>query len=576
MQDPSPASATEAGPSEADCAREPIHLSGAIQPHGYLLSCTLPDWTVRQASANVADLLDMPATEVIGRSLREHVADDVLEPLLEAIDLLEPGASPQRAAIGNIGTLAHLCDIGVHVANGLVHLELEPRAVTSTRQTPTVVAQRMIARVTAAPDMRGFHQRTAEEIRQLTGYDRVMVYRFRHDDAGEVIAEARADDMEPFLGLRYPASDIPPQARALYVRNRIRVIPDAHYAPVPIVPGRDDQGAPLDLSQHALRSVSPVHLEYLRNMGVAASMSISIICGGRLWGLIACHHREPRLVPPALRAAADMFSLFVSMRVSAAEQALVSQQEEHARAVRERLALRLSGPDDVSIALAKALPLVAEMLPVDGVALRIDGQWQAHGRTPALAGLSRALEWARARGVERLPHAAQAQAWAMPDANDGLAGVLAIPFGRRDDWLLYFRCEQVEDVVWAGDPTKPMVPTDDGVRIAPRKSFSSWRETVRGQSLPWTEADRSVAERLRWLLQERPWQPLPVDTDNVRDMRVFRRRHVIAEQKSRLDQLGALLDGLGHLEDAQTARIGERIAALEAELRQLMGSDSMT
>jgi light-regulated signal transduction histidine kinase (bacteriophytochrome) len=550
-------------------------LCGAIQPHGYLLSCTLPDWAVCQASANIADLLDLPPDEVLGRSLREHVADEVLEPLLEAIDLLEADAAPQRAAIGNIGALAHLCDISVHVANDMVHLELEPRvASTGAKQAPTVVAQRMIARVTGATDMRGFHQRTAEEIRQLTGYDRVMVYRFRHDDAGEVIAEARAGDMEPFLGLRYPASDIPPQARALYVRNRIRVIPDARYTPVPILPGVDPAGAPLDLGQHTLRSVSPVHLEYLRNMGVAASMSISIISGGRLWGLVACHHRAPRLVPPSVRAAADMFSLFVSMRVSAAEQALVARQEDAARSVRERLALRLSGPDDVAVALARSLDIVQDALPCDGVALRNDGQWHCTGRTPALEGISRALEWARDQGIQRLPTADDAATWAVQDANDGLAGVLAIPFGRRDDWLLFFRCEQVEDVVWAGDPHKPMVPTDDGVRIAPRKSFASWRETVRGRSLPWTDADRNAAERLRWLLQERPWQPLPADTDNVHDMRLFRRRHVIAEQKSRLDQLGALLDGLGYLQDAQTARIGERIAELEAELRQLMGSNS--
>lgn len=553
-----------------DCAREQIHLSGAIQPHGYLLSCSLPGWVVRHCSANVADLLDMPPGEVLGKSLREHVADDILQPLLEVIDLLEPGAPPQRAAIGNIGAMAHLCDISVHVAGGLVHLELEPRAAMPPRQTPTVVAQRMIARVGAAEDLRGFHQRTAEEIRQLTGYDRVMVYRFRHDDAGEVIAESCADDMEPFLGLRYPAHDIPPQARALYVRNRIRVIPDARYAPVPILPATDANGAPLDLSQHALRSVSPVHLEYLANMGVAASMSISIVSGGRLWGLVACHHREPRLVPPSVRAAADMFSLFVSMRVSAAEQSHAMQQDERAREVREMLALRMSR-DDPTSALAGSLDLLRRAVQCDGVALRSDGQWTADGRTPSLAGLARALEWARgAQGGERLPHIDHVDGWNAPDANDGLAGVLAIPFGRRDDWLLLFRCEQIEDVVWAGDPRKPMVSTDDGVRIAPRKSFSSWRETVRGRSLPWTDADRQAAERLRWLLQERPWQPLPDEAENVRDMRLFRRRHVISEQKSRLDQLGALLDGFGHLDDAETARIGERIAELEAELRQLM------
>jgi light-regulated signal transduction histidine kinase (bacteriophytochrome) len=570
-----PTTPTPASVADADCAREPIHLSGAIQPHGYLLSCTLPDWTVRHASANVAALLDLDPGEVIGHSLREHVADEVLQPLLEVIDLLEPGAPPQRAAVGNIGAMAHLCDFVVHVAGDLVHIELEPRSGLPARQTPTVVAQRMIARVSSATDMRGFHQRTAEEIRALTGYDRVMIYRFRHDDAGEVIAEARDDAMEPFLGLRFPASDIPAQARALYVRNRIRVIPDVAYDAVPIVPAVDAGGAPLDLSQLMLRSVSPVHIEYLKNMGIGASMSISIVGNGRLWGLIACHHREPRLVPPSVRAAADMFSLFVSMRVAAAEQAIASLQDDHARDARERLALRLTGQRDLAAALGDAMDVLGAMLPADGIALRSDGQWSTHGRTPSLDGLANALQWARGHGVERLPASNVADTWALPEANDALAGVLAIPFGRRDDWLLFFRTEQVEDVVWAGDPHKPMVPTDDGLRIAPRKSFASWRETVRGHALPWNEADRGAAERLRWLLQERPWQPLPEDPGNVRDMHLFRRRHVIAEQKSRLDQLGALLDGLGYLEDEQTARIGARIAELEAELRQLMHGSAL-
>jgi light-regulated signal transduction histidine kinase (bacteriophytochrome) len=234
------------------------------------------------------------------------------------------------------------------------------------------------------------------------------------------------------------------------------------------------------------------------------------------------------------------------------------------------LALRLSRHEDPATALVGTLDLLRRAVPCDGVALRSDGQWKVDGRTPALDGLGRALDWARQQQGSRLPHSERVEDWAMPDANDGLAGVFAIPFGRRDDWLLLFRCEQVEDVVWAGDPHKPMVGTDDGVRIAPRKSFASWRETVRGRSVPWSDGDRQAAERLRWLLQERPWQPLPDEAENVRDMRLFRRRHVIAEQKSRLDQLGALLDGIGHLEDAETARIGERIAELEAELRQLM------
>src|SRR5690606_23335914 len=174
-----------------------------------------------------------------------------------------------------------------------------------------------------------------------------------------------------------PASDIPPQARRLYLHSRIRVIPDARYSAVPLLPGRTGGGAPLDLSQLSLRSVSPVHLEYLANMGVAASMSISIVAGGRLWGLIACHHRDPRHLAPGVRAAADLFALFVSMRVAAREQREAAQLEDRARDVRDAIALRLSRAADPRLALAGELDLLQRALPCDGIALLQDGGW--HG-----------------------------------------------------------------------------------------------------------------------------------------------------------------------------------------------------
>ena len=558
---------------EEACAREPIHLSGAIQPHGYLISCSLPDWTVRQASANTEALFDLPVTELIGRDLREFITGEVIDPVSSLVALLEPGAPPQHAGAANIGVAAKMCDVGVHIADGLVHMELEPRGRGPRGVMPTVLAQSMVAYTNSASDMAEFFQRSAEQVRQLSGYDRVMVYRFRHDDAGEVVAESRDAAMEPYLGLRFPASDIPTQARALYVRNRIRVIPDADYRPVAIVPGHTASGAPLDLSQHALRSVSPVHLEYLRNMGVQASMSISILVAGRLWGLIACHHREPRQVPLAVRAALDMFGLFISMRVGSEVLERAAEVEESTRSVRAALATRIGAAPDIAQALRDAIGTLAHAMPCDGVALRCDATWTRHGQAPDEAGLARALEWAQAQvqqsGQERLPASERAQDWSDDDA-DGLSGLLAIPFGRRDDWILFFRREQVEQVNWAGDPHKPMVPTDDGVRIAPRRSFASWQETVRGHAVPWNEGDRRAAAQLRRLLQEYLWQPLPDDSGNVTDMELFRRRHVLHEQKSRLDQLAELLDGLGHLGNAQTDRIGERIAALEAEIRALM------
>jgi len=555
------------------CAREPIHLSGAIQPHGYLLSCGIGDWVVRHASANVESLFELPAAALVGRDLREFIPADVLDPVASLVALLESDAPPQRAGAANIGVAAQMCDVGVHVAGGLAHLELEPRASGPRSTMPTVLAQAMIASANGGADMAGFFQRCADQVRELSGYDRVMVYRFRHDDAGEVLAESRDEAMEPYVGLRFPASDIPAQARALYVRNRIRVIPDVSYRPVPIVPATAPSGAPLDLSQHALRSVSPVHLEYLRNMGVQASMSISILVGGRLWGLIACHHREPRQVPLPVRAALDMFGLFVSMRVGSDALERASATEESTRGVRDALALRIGATPDIAHAMGEAIATLSRTVACDGVALRCDGEWRLHGETPQLALLAQALDWAKVQahvvGLDRIPASDHAGEWSTGEAG-GIAGLLAIPFGRRDDWILFFRNEQMEQVRWAGDPHKPMVPTDDGVRIAPRRSFASWRETVRGHALPWDEGDLRAAARLRRLLQEYLWQPLPEDSGNITDMDLFRRRHVLHEQKSRLDQLGDLLNGLGHLGDAHTARIGERIAALEAEIRALI------
>lgn len=551
------------------CAREPIHLSGAIQPHGWLISCVLPDWTVRHASGNIVSLLDVPAETLVGQSLRDHLVEDLLQAVSDTIGLSDPGAPPQRVAVGNIGPLATLCDVSAHVAEGMIHLEIEPQPAQVRERTPTVVAQSMIARVANATDMEDFHQRAADQVRLLTGYDRVMVYRFRHDDSGEVIAEARAEDQESYLGLRYPASDIPAQARRLYLHSRLRVIPDANYAPVPVLPGRDASGQRLDLSQHALRSVSPVHLEYLRNMGVAASMSISIISGGRLWGLIACHHRVPRMVPPGIRAAADLFGLFVSMRISARDQEHAAAQDEHAREARDALGLRLAAASDHEAALADHIGLLRDTVPSEGLALRLRGRWHADGRVPERAYAS-LVDWLRSADGTRLAMSHRADDWRGGQDTAGLAGALGIPLGGGDA-IFFFRAEQLEDVHWAGDPAKAQI-SDDGTRIAPRKSFATWSETVRGSSLPWSDADRRAAERLRLLLREQRRRLLDGDEGGVADLDAFRRQHVLREQKSRLDRLSALLDGLVHLEDGQAERLGERIARLEADLLELMRS----
>jgi light-regulated signal transduction histidine kinase (bacteriophytochrome) len=558
------------------CANEPIHQSGAIQPHGYLISCQLPDWTIRHVSANVEALTAVPPDAMLRHSLREFITDDVIQAIAETVGFGEPDTPPQRAAMANIGPMALLCDIGVHVADGLVHIEIEPQQHGRGERSPTVVAQAMIARVAGSDDGDDFHERVAEQVRLLTGFDRVMVYRFRHDDSGEVVAESRDSALASYLGLRYPASDIPAQARRLYLRNRIRMIPDAHYVPVPILPDRNARGEPLDLAQLALRSVSPVHLEYLANMGVVASMSISIVSGGRLWGLIACHHRGVRHLSPGVRAAADLFGLFVSMRVAAREQQQAAALEDGARGIRDTLALRLDNASDPRLALASELDLLRRALDCDGVALIQSGRWHGAGRTPPQERAADLLAWVK-RNVNAAGMAASDRSadWSPSlQAADGMAGVLALPLEpARDEWLLFFRCEQIEDVRWAGRPDEPFVISDDGQKIGPRASFAAWHETVRGTSTPWTDADLRIAGRLRMVLREHARRN--AHHPDVADLGARRARMDVREHRERLLQLSELLDGLVHVSPVETARLSERIGRLEQELQALIATASV-
>jgi light-regulated signal transduction histidine kinase (bacteriophytochrome) len=554
---------TQAGTPEDDCAREPIHLAGAIQPHGYLVSCSWPDWTVRHVSSQVDELFGVPSAELLGTSLREQVQEALLETISDAVRFLDPGIASQRVATANVGALGMLCDISVHLYQGLIHLEIEPQREPGPAEATPLAAQQMIARIAQVEYGQAFLDQVASTVRDLTGYDRVMVYRFRADDAGEVIAEARADDMEPFLGLRYPASDIPPQARALYRLNRLRVIPDVDYVPAPILPPRHNGGAVLDLSYHALRSVSPVHLEYLRNMGVAASMSISIISGGRLWGLVACHHRTPRQVTPATRAVADLLGVYVSMRVATHEQAEALSRFDQSQRFSDVLREALKSGGDLGEALSTYLAVVPRLLRADGALLMFGDLRVPFGQIPAIDRWPVLRAWGAARaGAVASSHRREDWQGASSEAG-GPAGLLALAFGHDGDGIYCFRNEQFEDVMWAGEPHKAMVPTDDGQRIAPRRSFAVWRQTVRGTSVEWNEGDIRTAERLYDILREhhRSSEAMP------QEHHVMRMRHVARENGERLARLAQLLADMQHLDPAQARLLADRIAELEAVMQ---------
>ena len=303
------------GADITNCDREPIHIPGSVQPHGALLALDPEGLQIVQAGGNTIQILGVEPIELLQRNIADWFAPEWVAHLRTLLDNEGPLMRPVHAFTIASKQGWEAVDTFVYRSGKLVVVELEPVRENSPEDTLALV-QAMLARVQQADTPQAFCQRLAEEMRRVSGFDRVMVYRFLPDGSGVVDAEARGDDVESFLGLHYPSSDIPRQARELYLSNWIRLIPNARYTPEPIVPADDPRnGAPLDLSHSLIRSVSPMHLEYLANMGVVASMSLSIIMDGRLWGLIACHHRTPRYLSHRLRMACELFAQMASARL---------------------------------------------------------------------------------------------------------------------------------------------------------------------------------------------------------------------------------------------------------------------
>jgi light-regulated signal transduction histidine kinase (bacteriophytochrome) len=566
---PSPAGTGGAAIDLNSCEREPIHLLGAIQPIGFLLA-TSPEWCIRRVSANVAQFLGRQPETLLGEALPDIIAREALHEIGGRLHLLRGPDALERLFGIRLLEDGPPYDLAVHMADGQVVIEAEPSDLEDGLEAATTVRS-MIIRLQQAPDFDALCREAVRQIRGLTGFSRVMLYRFHHDGTGEVIAESAGSFVDSFLGLRFPASDIPKQARLLYERNWLRLIGDAGAEPVAILPQRDAEGQPLDLSLSVLRSVSPTHIEYLRNMGVVASMSISILRKGKLWGLIACHHSEPLRVPFERRTAAELFAQVLSLQLESRERELDLAREAAANKVHNRLMASLGAMRPGNRSLADFLEILGEVLPCDGI-----GLWSANGTalrghapgTEEFAALVRFLNRAASGTIYATHRLGEVHepARAYPDR---AAGLLAIPLSRGPrDYLVFFRRQVSHSVTWAGDPNKPALPGTDGLRLSPRKSFAAWHQTVQGHSAPWTDSDMQMAERLRVTLLEVVLQLADLAEQ---ERRVSRERQeiLIAELNHRVRNILGLIRGLvkqsqGNANSVEefAAMIGGRIQAL--------------
>jgi two-component system, chemotaxis family, sensor kinase Cph1 len=493
----------EQAPDITTCDREPIHIPGSIQPHGVLLSLDEPSLVVLQASANAGELFGTDLAGVLGARLHALIGEAEANALFEPANAAALERNPLY--LGSLSLAGTRYGAIGHRYSGALLLELErttgPDTVSFHSLYPPV--RSFMARLQEVESVAELAQMAADEVQRITGFDRVLVYRFDADWHGHVIAETRKDEQfASYLDLWFPASDIPAQARELYRVNRLRLIADADYTPVPLVPALDPRtGAPLDLSYAGLRSVSPVHVEYLKNMGVVASMSISIIREGQLWGLISLHNKQPYVVPFEVRMACDFLGQAFSTHLTARENRAEYEHRLHLKSIVTRLLGYMAEEERFIDGLINHPDELLALGDAAGAAVLFEGRCALIGRTPAEPEVWRLADWLTTRGSEEVFHTDSLMA-AMPDSEtlrDTAAGVLAISVSKLyRSYLLWFRPETVQTVKWSGDPRKPVEPETDGsMRLHPRKSFEIWKETVRGRSLPWRPSEIESAAELR-------------------------------------------------------------------------------
>jgi light-regulated signal transduction histidine kinase (bacteriophytochrome) len=544
----------------SNCDREQIHVPGSIQPHGGLLSLDPASLTIVQAGGDLHALLGADAPNLLGKSVLDVLSQKEGEKLRKLAGTPQVLVRPQHLFSRTNSQNGSLLDATIHKSNDTILLEVEPRLENEPDDSLALV-QDMMHRVHSASRPENVYQSMVDEVRAASGFDRVMLYRFLGDGSGAVEAEARDADIEPYLGLHYPASDIPAPARALYLRNWIRSIPDARYMPAPLLSMVASPPA-LDLSLASLRSVSPIHLEYLANMGVVASMSLSVIVGGKLWGLIACHHRTPRYPSYRLRVALELFAQMASFQLETKLEAEDLGFRLQQKAISESLISDLSLGTDLAEGLKKFRPKLLQYIPAGGVALWIDGQFHALGKTPTADGVAQIVRWLNENmtdgvlSTDRLPkHFPAAARFA-----DCASGIMALSVSRSPrDYVIWFRPELVHTITWAGNPDKS-VAAESG-RLSPRKSFAAWRQSVHQVSAPWSSLDVRTAQSLRLSLLEIVLQ----HTDELareRERARVQQQALLAELDRRIAQWETIAQEL--------KRESDRRAVLEEQLSQVL------
>ncbi|GGF05662.1 ATP-binding protein [Flavobacterium limi] len=464
-----------------NCEHEPIHIPGKIQPHGFLIGLT-SEGKIDFCTANISWYVSVTHTETLGKKFGDVFGTEAEKQIFEYINKdKNKDVFPLE-----IDLLGKFFQISIHKSFDIYVLEAEFQFAGKEKladvYTQTI---QFVTQMNNTSSLKDLCALVAEGTRKITGYDRVMIYRFDEHYNGEVYAENCREDLEPFLGLHYPHTDIPAQARELYIKNQLRLIVDVDYTPVPIFTVDDKEGKNLDLSLSILRSTSPIHVEYLQNIGVGATLTISLIHNDRLWGLIACHHYSSKNISPEMRLAAKLQGQFITSQID-----IRQSNDENVNSQQTALALeQLSGMQfpllQESVQAIVEVPQLLNICNATGVSIISKGKIYKNGLVPTDEQIENLIAQIKNKSSDKLFVTNK-----LSDHCDDLgkcssfAGIIYHSVGN-SDYIIWYKPETISEINWAGDPEKAIIKDSTGLH--PRNSFEIWKQIIKNQSTPWKQ-----------------------------------------------------------------------------------------
>lgn len=502
-----------------DYEEEPIHASGSIQPHGMLFALEEPQLKIVSVSNNSFDFLDCHPQKLLDKKLKDLLGSEQIKAIKSCLAEDFDSINPRKISI-YIHNKKRIFDAIIYRSNGLVILELEP--TQSPEETSFFRFHHLVKismnKMQNASNLLELCRVVVQEIRKISGFDRVMAYRFDSEGVGEVIAEDRNNQLVSYLGLHFPAIDIPQEARRLFTLNWLRLISDVNAQPAQLIFSPNSIfSQPLDLSFSVLRSVSPCHVEYLNNMGVAASMSISLMKNKKLWGLIACHHSSPKYVSYEIRTACEFLGQAMSLELASQEENEDMDYKMKLTSIQAKLVEAIAHNNNFAEGLRQNPSNLLDLVGAQGAALYLDGNLTLVGQTPQATEIQELLNWIES---DRAPRTSSIETSEQVHIVDKVvfytnclpqiypaakqfkhiaSGILVLTIAQIDrDYLLWFRPEVIQTVNWGGNPDWPIgIKREDGLRLSPRKSFELWQEKVHLHSLPWKQWEINAALELR-------------------------------------------------------------------------------